>query len=475
MARTSGTKGWLVLTGVALLVALAAVPTLAGTATAAPAPLTTAVSTPSNQWAYGGVGWSNNTLIIGSDELTWNASFGWTVILTVTSTGPNTTEISELRTVGIDLAATFASPTASASYSYHALEVDSAFANLTNASTVYVGGVAVPALGILNDSTSSQGALAEAISVTDHGTTKSASLNVTGSAQTSASFSPALGLIPLNLSGVTVWNSSAYVTPSASWNVSYTWANNGFFNTTGSGTKDFNGTLSTPGEVNLTGFDVTKTYGVPSFPDHVPRHAIVLIVQGPLGNYDAFVFVPRGFDLFGGGSPPYASDSLGSAQISAQTLYVSQGVHGYAVTAGATTFGATTSAVNTLEASSGGTTPAAGGSPGTTVVGAPMSVAQAQAENNRLASGFPSAGKSGIGLGVIVVVAALAIAVVVGTVAVVEWRSYARRRSQKGLVGGYGESWTGGVPPGATASAPAKAPPPPAGAPPPPEDPTRRL
>ncbi len=473
MAKSSGTKGWLVLTGVALLVALAAVPALAGAATAAPAPLTAANTTPSNQWAYGGVGWSNNTVIIGSDELTWNASFGWTVILTVTSTGPNTTEISELRTVGIDLAATFTSPTASAAYSFHAQEVDSAFANLTNASTVYVGGTAVPALGIVNDSTSSQGALAEAISVTDHGTTKTASLNVNASAQTAASFSPALGLIPLNLSGVTVWNSSAYVTPSASWNVSYTWANNGFFNTTGSGTKDFNGTLSTPGEVNLTGYDVSKTYGVPSFPDHVPRHAIVLIVEGPLGNYDAFVFVPRAFDLFGGGSQPYASESLGSAAISAQTLYVSEGVHGYAVTAGATTFGATTSAVSTLEASTGGVTPAAAGSPGTTVVGAPMSVSQAKAENSWLTSGMAGAAKSILGVGAIVVIAGLAVAAVVGTVVVVEWRSRARSQTQHGLVGGYGERWPNGVPPGA--AAPSQPVTPPTGAPPPADDSTRRL
>ena len=475
MAKLGGTKGWLVLTGVAVLVALAAVPVFAGAASASPAPITAANTSP-NQWAYGGMGWSNNTVIIGNDELTWNASFGWTVIFTETNTSATTFELSELRTVGVDLSATFSSPNASASYSFHGQETDAAFANLTNASTVYSGGVAVPALGLINDSTDSSGALAESISLTQHGVTKSASLDVTATAQTSATFSPALGLIPLNLTGVSEWNSTATVVPTASWNVTYSWANNGFGGQTGSGTQYANGTLSTPGTVNLTGYDMTRTYGVPAFADHIPRHAIVLIVEGPLGNYDGFVFVPHGFDLFGGGSQPYAAESLGSASISAQTLYVSEGARGPIVSAGATTFGASTSAVNTLESASAGSIPAADAtSPGATVVGSPMSVSQAQAENNCLTGGCTASAAPILGVGAIVVIAGLAVAAVVATVAVVEWRSYARRKSRKGLVGGYGESWPGGVPPAAVAPAPPNSTVPPASGPAAPEDPTRRL
>ncbi len=474
MAKLGGMKGWLVLTGVAVLMALAVVPAFAGTAGASPAPLTAAVSS-SNQWAYGGVGWSNNTLIIGTEELTWNASFGWTVIFTVTGTSAHTVEIEEQRTVGIDLTATVSSPAVQGTYTYHGQEVDVAFANLTNDSTVYVGGVPVPALGIDNDSTSISGSIAEAISVTDHGTTKTASLDVTGKAQTSAQFTPSLGLIPLNLSGVSEWNSTSTITPEASWNLTYTWANDGFDGQTGSGTQYDNGTLSTPGTVNLTGYDVTRTYGIPAFPDHVQRHAIVLIVQGPLGNYDAFVLVPRGFDLFGGGAHPYDSVALGSATISAETIYVSAGAHGPSVTAGATTFGASTTSVNSVATVSGGSTPAAGASPGTTVVGAPMSVSQAQAENNCLTGGCSGATSSIVGAGALVVVAGLAVVAVVGTVAVVEWRSYARRRSRKDLVGGYSESWPGGYPPAAAGPTPQSPMAPSAGGPTAPEDPTRRL
>ncbi len=476
MAKLGGTKGWLVLTGVAVLVALAAFPVLAGTASASPAPLATADS-PSNQWAYGGVGWSNNTLIVGTTELTWNASFGWTVIFTATNTSANTVELEEQRTVGVDLTATLSSPTESATYSFHGQEVDVAFANLTNDSTVYVDGVATPALGVLNVSTNSAASLAESISVTHGTTTKSASLDVSATAATDVQFAPALGVIPLNLTGVSEWNSTATVTPTASWNITYSWANNGFDGQTGSGTKSVNGTLSTPGTVNLTGYDVTKTYGVPTFADHKPRTAIVLIVEGPLGNYDAFVFVPRAFDIFGGDAQPYASDSLGSAEISAQTLYVSPGSRGYFATAGATTFSADTSSVSGLETSStGGATPAAGAaSPGATVVGAPMSVPAAEAENSCLTGGCTAAAAPILSAGAVVVIAGLAVAAVIGTVSVVEWRAYARRRSQKGLVGGYGESWPGGVPPTAGAPGPQAPMTPPAAGPAAPEDPTRRM
>ncbi len=473
MAKLGGTKGWLVLTGVAVLMALAVVPAFAGTASASPAPLT-AAETPSNQWAYGGVGWSNNTLIIGTEEVTWNASFGWTVIFTETVTSAHTVQIEEQRTVGIDLTATYSTLAASATYTFHGQEVDTAFANLMNDSTVYVGGVPVPALGIDNDSTHIAASIAEAITVTHNGTTKSASLDVTGTAQTSAQFTPSLGLVPLNLSGVFVWNSTANITPEASWNITYTWANNGFNGQTGSGTQYDNGTLSTPGTVNLTGYDLTRTY-VPAFPDHVSRHAIILIVQGPLGNYDAFVFVPRGFDLFGGGVHPYDSVALGSASISAETLYVSSGAHGPEVTAGATTFGASTASVAGVDTVSGGSTPSSAGSPGSTVVGAPMSVSQAQAENNCLTGGCGAATSSTLGIVGLALIAGLAVVAVVGTVAVVEWRSYARRRSQTSLVGGYGESWPGGVPPAGSAPAPSSPPAPSASGPTAPEDPARRL
>ena len=474
MAKLGGTKGWLVLTSVAVLMTLAVVPALAGAANASPARIS-AGDAQSNQWAYGGVGWSNSTLIVGSDKLTWNASFGWTVVFTATNTSANTVQIEEQRTVGVDLTATYSSPTELATYSFVAHEVDVAFANLTNASTVYENGAPVPALGLDNDSTAIAGSIAEAISVTEHGVTKSASLDVTGVAHSSAQFTPALGLVPLNLSGATEWNSTSFVHPAGSWNITYVWANNGFNGHNGSGTLYANGTAGAAGNVSLTGFDVTKTTGIPHFQDHTPRQAIILVIEGPLGNYDLFVLVPHDFDLFGGGAHPYDSESLGGATISAETLYMSAGARGPQVTAASTTFGSSTQAVSTLGTPTTGNAPAATGAPGTTVNGGPMSVSQAQAEANCLTGGCAASSAAAIGTGALLVVAALAVIAVVGTVAVIEWRSYARRRSRTGLVGGYGESWPNGVPPAAAGLNP-QAPSSPSGSgPSAPEEPSRRL
>jgi hypothetical protein len=431
---------------VAVLVSLAVLPIFVGGASAAPAPLTVANSPP-NHWAYGGVGWSNKTLIVGSDKLTWSASFGWTAIFTETNTSATTVQIEEQRTVGIHLTATFANPTASAKYTFHGYEVDIAFANLTDAATVYVAGTPVAALGIINDSTSITGGINESITVTSQGTTKSASLAVAGWAHTSAQFTPALGLLPRNLTGVTMWNSTSTIYPKAEWNITYSWTDNGFYGATGSGTRYADGTISRPGPVNLTGFDVTRTYATPVFADHVPRVAIILIVQGPLGSYDAFVLVPRAFDLFGTEVHPYDSNALGSASISAQTLFVSSGAYGPTVTAGATTFGAGTTAISTLTSSSTGVAPAATLSPGMTVTGAPISLAEATSVNDQLIGRSTGAANvPAFGAGALALAAALVVAVVVGMLALVKWRSHERHPTRADPAGPYGSGGSDGAP-----------------------------
>jgi hypothetical protein len=472
MSAKGGTANWLVFASVALVLAVGFGTALAGTASASPARLPTA--DPSSDWAYGGVGYSNGTFVSGSTVLAWNATFGATSIFNASATGPNTTEVSELRTVGVTLTATLTSPTLNASYAFHAQEIDSAFANLTNASVVYVGGSAVPALGLINDSTSASASIAESLSVMKSAATKSASFDASGNAETSAQFAPALGLVPLNLTDVHEWNSTAWVTPSGAWNLTWSWADDGILGVNGSGSGSSNGTAGVAGTVTLTGYDLTRLGGLPAFIDHKPRQSIVLVVEGPLGNYDLFVLVPHGFDLFGGGAQAYGSASLGSASITAQTLYVSDGVGGPMATASSTTFAATPSAVSSLQAGAGPAQPSASSSPSDSVVEQPMSVSAAQAESKCLTSGCTSAPSGPFGLGIVLVVAGVIVATVVGTIAVVEWRSYSRRRSNTGLVGGYASTWTNGVPPSAPGVAPPAGSKAPAGSPPP-EQPPRQV
>lgn len=445
MANIGGTKGWAAAVGVAILLAFVAVPALSGVANASSA-VNAASTDPSTQWAYGGQGWSNNTLQYGNVTITWDAAFGWTIVFTATPTTPGTWMIEEQRTVGITISATYTGPVVQATYNYHGQEVDVAFANLTNQSVVYVSGQPVPALGIDNASASINGAISEAVTKTVHGVTASASLDVKGAASVSTSFSPSLGLIPLNLTGVDEWNSSATASPAASWNVSYSWADHGFNGTSGSGSGYKDGSLSASGPVSLTGY---KVHAVPVvFRDGKTRTAILLVYQGVFDSYDGFILVPHAFDLFGGAPQAYDSTALGSAGISAQTLYVSAGPGGLAVTAASTTFGSNDQSVNALATPMTQAAPAASASsPSASVLAQPMTVSAANAEANCLIGGCGGAASAGSTGALLVALVGIAVAVVVGTVGVIEWRSYARRQSHKGLVGGYGERWSNGVPP----------------------------
>ena len=443
--RHGGMTRWLAVSGITILFALAMVPVLTGAASAASPSAVPASAT--TQWAYGGQGNSSGTLHLDASTITWNATFGWTVIFTATNTSNSTVMLEEQRTVGIDLTTSLSSPNASGTYTYHGTESDLAFVNLTDAATVYVNGTPVPALGITNESLSVTAAVDQSVQVNVRSHSHSGFLNVSGTAQGKVSFAPSLGLLPLNLSGVQMWNSSATSLPSASWDINYAWSDLGWNGTTRSGSGTLDGNWTAMGPVSVIGLKVTVVH---PFSDHRARTGVILLVDGPVDAYDGYILVPHAFDLFGGGAHGFDSDALGSASVGSgqgETLYVSPGARGPVLTAADSTFGASTGAVSALAQPTSGPAPAASSGPSATVQGQPMTVAAAQAESACLTNGCSAAASGAAGAFLGIVVIALVVVAIVGTVAVIEWRSYARRRSQKGLVGGYGESWSNGVPP----------------------------
>jgi len=470
MARIGGKGAWAATAGVALLLAFAIAPALSGAASAAP--VMSASASPANQWAYGGEGWSNNTVIQGNTTITWDGMFGWVVIFTITPTATGVWMLEEQRTLGITISTSFSDPARQGTFNYHAQAVDTAFANITNGSTVYVSGLPVPALGILNASISENGSITESASVTAGGHTRSASLDVTGNAHGSVAFSPSFGLIPLNLTGVDLWNSSTTATGAATWDLAWTWNDQGFNGTVGSGSGSKVGSLSGTALVTLTGAKGVIVY---PFADHMVRVGVVLVIYGPFDCYDGFILVPHDFDLFGAASHSYDSLGFGSAGISSEQLALSPGTGGPAVTAADQTFGSADTAVSAMASPVTEITPAATPAPSATVQGQPMSVAQAQSEAQQLLNGAGSVAPAGLGGAFIAVLVALVVAVVVGTVGVIEWRSYARRKAKGGLVGGYGESWANGVPPAAARPATPQGPQAPMSGPGTAEDTNRRL
>lgn len=450
MAKNKRIGTWAATVGAVLALALVALPALSGAAAATSTPAVVPLAGGA-AWAYGGEGWSNNTVIVGNATITWDAMFGWAVVFNATPEPNNVTLVQEQRTVGISIRASYTGPDSTLSYHYHGQEVDTAFANLTNASTVYVAGAPVPALGLLNASATVNASIQESVSLTAHGATRSGALDVSGFARASVGFAPSLGLVPLNLSGVSLWNSSAVATPNASWNVQWSWNDQGYNGTIGSGTGARSGNLSASAPVTLTGMVVPARHG---FLDHKPRVAIVLVIQGPFDVHDGYVLVPHDFDLFGDASHAYDSLELGSAAVSSETLFESPGPGGPQATAADTTFGASNSAVSAMATPLSGPAPAAAPSPGATIQGQPMSVPAAESLAKALTEGPGAVAKKFFGGGVLLAVVGVAALVSLGTVGVVEWRAYRRRNSGGTILGGYATNWPNGVPPAAALSPP---------------------
>lgn len=455
MAKFGRRSVWIV-AGIGILVVLAMIPTLMGTSgltkassaatdTSAP-PCTTSThpvldvpSVSDAQYAYGGQSYLNYSFSYDGFEVTYNSSFGWTVTITVTQTSYGNWTIEEQRTVAITILKNVTTPEKSFLYCFHAQEIDLAFANITNQSTVYVNDQPVPALGIVNASVAVNGQVRQTLNLTNSTGTYHASLNASAVANASVSFSPSLGLVPLNLTGVCAWNSSATASYGAAWNFSVAFTE--FNGTSGSFSKT--GSLSGTATVYVMGHKFAPWH---PFSDHQARVGVALFVQGPFNSYDGFILIPRGFDLFGAASQPYDPYGAGWAGISSEVLYVSPGPGGLAITAADETF---------FSADSVGFPPAAGGpasspavtgfsAPGTTVYGQPMTPAQAQSIDHALTSGTGlSAGSapggdstrgSGASLGSTAVASVLplalvlaAVAAVGATVAVLAGRSYTRR------------------------------------------------
>lgn len=453
MTKLSRASPW-VAVGVVLLLALAIVPAVSGAISpatgsdVAAAPTANACSSPTGhsggpptepadtQWSYGGQGWSNWSFSSHHVSISYNSSFGWTVVFTVLSNSvTGVTMFEEQRTLGMTVWANVTTPNVTANYLYHSYENDAAFANVTNTSTVYVSGSPVAALGLLNASVAACSTIHQAIRVANQTVTRTGFLNVTGMAEASVSFSPSLGLIPLNLSGVYEWNSSSTATAAASWNVSYAYQQlNG---ASGSGSKV--GSLSGTAPVNLTGVRFPVRH---SFKDHKSRIGVVLIVQGPFNCYDGFILIPRGFDFFGTTPHGYDPYAFGSAGISSEDLYVSPGPGGIAVSAADQSFAAVNTGVNGFAGPAGTTlvAPAAPSSPGTTVEGQPISLREAAAIDQALAqspslSNGPTQGHEAALLGshgeMILLVAGAVVAAVVGTVVALAWAPSSRRRSSE--------------------------------------------
>ncbi len=462
IGRTMGT--WAVI-GVAVL-AMLVLPGLASTASASPVPLG---SSTSQQWAYGAQKWLNESFTTPNGTYASEAFFGWQVVYTATNTSATTVMLEAQRTMAGSFTAQLCAPTcanatAQGTLSIAGHETDAGFVNLTTVASVYQNGSAVPAVGLLNAHSESVGNISEALqySYQGIGTTWAASqsLYVSGSAHAQVNFTTALGLVPYNLTVGQGWNSSAAFTAAGAWAINATWARTTVFGQHLSGAPSASSTLTASGTVALWGSDI----GSITLANGQTVPVIVLAWTGPFDDLDGVILVPHAYDLFGAGEATYSSDALGAQTVATANvdLYVDDHHHLHVVAAAAS-YLAADDTLATQSTPAAAPAPAASASP-TTVQAQPESVAMAQQSAGCLlgncgsAPGGASAGLGPLGVAVLV---GLVVAVVVGSVSVIEYRVWARKRAQLGITGTPSPLRAmPPPPPGAVFGAPPTAPPP---------------
>jgi hypothetical protein len=322
--QTDGTKRRFASIAAVALLAFAVVPALAGSASAATvASGAHPAASASADWAFGGSGSVSASASLGGYSLSYGASIGAAVIYNATPTGLTTTELTASRTVALTISLSLTTPNASVSYNLKAVEVDHAYANVTNASSVTLGnGSVVPALGLLNASLHATVSLQASLAASNASGHASDNVNVSGWANSQVQFTPALGLIPLNLSGVTDWGAVANASGSAAWNITWAYADHGWNGTNAAESGYISGTWSKAATVVLIGH-VAGTYD--KWVDHKLRTAIGLALAGPFDLYAGVVLVPHSADLFGTANQNYTASGVGSTAVTSEYLYVANG------------------------------------------------------------------------------------------------------------------------------------------------------
>ncbi len=429
--RKNGNRNGLRLTvmGLSALVALALVPGLAGAAYAAPAgPNSLAASAVTySSWAYGGQNGSSGSVHAGSTSVTWSTSVGIVVIFNATNTSANTTLVHATRTVVVTVSAQVSGTAGTLTYNYRAVENDVFYANLTDQARVTLSGTgaSVAALGLLNASAKAVASLQESAVYHAGGLSGSAFFNATGTARVAVHLTPALGLIPLNLTGVTAWSSSATAFPSATWNLTWLWTTHNWNGTSSSGNGSYPGSWSSMFTLYLYGHVDGRSA---MFHDHLARTGVHLgLGSGPFVLYDGFLLVPAAFDFLSG-SAHLGSNSLGASSFTSEDLFLGRGpVAARAVTAANATVAASPM-MAMATSTSGGPSPAAlpssTGAPGATVWAQPESPSAAATQANCLQFGCAGPASNGA---LVLLAAVGAVAVTVGTIGILGWRSYARR------------------------------------------------
>ncbi|MCI4319268.1 MAG: hypothetical protein L3K23_03935 [Thermoplasmata archaeon] len=406
-------------------------------------------------WAYGAQGGSNVSGVHNGTMESRSVYFGWHVILTQTNLSAATFELEIVRTMGFTVYATFCNPNCAhpilyANLSVKAWERSVGFANFTTTGSVELNGSAVPALAIVDDHASVNGNVTESLTGTVHrligsSSTASGYTAVHDAATVSVAFSPALGLIPTNLSPHQTWSSTSHYVATGSWLGGYLVARTGFNGTPVGGQRLFSGSANGSGNLSVQG----AYAGSEQLNDGALTSAVHLSITGPFDLREGILLVPLGADLFGGAGHDWsgAESSAETADTSALDLAL-HGVGHFGLLATATGYAGAVANPN-QPGSTPSVTPSAAPS-GVQLQGQPESVQSAQQNSDCLVtSTCPGSGPpSALGRGTLggLVVASLLTAAVVGLVLTIAARRRPVRPPKRRSAPGYPAGAAGPTP-----------------------------
>lgn len=337
MERNLPSHRWAPL-AVVLLIAVMIAPAV-GNATASASPSS------STTWAYGGDRWVNvsGTNANGTATYTARAFIGVQVVLTQTNTSATTFLLTADRTMAGDVFVTYCQPSCSnpvntASLTFRAWEVANASANFTTAGTVDGPNGPVAALALLDSSVRTTANVTE-IGTLNHSAplrvySASRSLMVTATAHADLRFTPALGLLPANLSATPRWTASSAFAGSGQGSVAYQYTNTSFLGMSTPGHGSSNVSVDATGNVTVQG----TVLGALALQGGLPTTAIRLVASGPFSIREGFILLPNGADLFdGSGSWLRQSIGMQSASTNAVDYGTSSSPHS-AIEASATAY-----------------------------------------------------------------------------------------------------------------------------------------
>lgn len=364
-----------------------------------------------SSWAYGIV----KSVSIGPRfttdgyEYQGSAVLGYAVIINETNTSSSTFELSIHRTIGIAISIEFCKPDCAGPVYYANLsdrvwESTYAWANFTTLGTVYESSSPTTAIGLINSSSSDMANLTESthsllpLASGVGAVARSSYLSAMTSSLMAVSFTPALGLFPLDLAPGASWNSSSSFNAHGSARYAYYYSFHGPIKTVIAGPISGYYSVSPSGNVTVVGSyepsSVISLGGAP-FP------AITLTISGPFFVNEGVILVPEAASLFGPSSQPWTADENASTSVQMETLDVKPYFDGHFGLEASSGMASSSSAnpAETVDSVSAGSSeiPAATASnpiASVPIQGEPESPGQAVSNSQCLTSGFACPGSS---------------------------------------------------------------------------------